>query len=728
MEIEKEVKEGLEGIVNKVIRRIETIGSVKMYKESEETKGDIDYRDSETITIIAPNDYYKRYKICDPLKGENMISFKDKDKYLREENLSLREVTLRMIPVLTIVDKKDENEKEILHLNLGFNPYCKYNDYYISELNNYTLEWPLIIFKRKIDFKVEKIERPRMTLMKGIRRMVSGIKQEEEGGGEIEDEKNPIMIIARYKDLNESGRELIKDRKDVIIIKGENENDSEIRIGKYDNTHDDDGDYWQDNYKEKGDRSIFEDRENMSIDNLDFGYDNEYNSINMPNNYVWMYGEMNYPPEKEAYEWLKKKNGDKEFELVLNSLDIYEGCIEDLRNNFESIETDKSRDFTNIDKFKYSIDYEKSYSGIIDKLKIISGTSLCSDIMYSKITAGKEPPGMDGYGEEYFKKSSLKLALDNYAINMLRYIKKGDDFNLRKYFMAKDNIFDTFYLYERIYQDVMNRKEFFKLLEDELKNYKEQCLENDACELSTPDIYILLGYHEFPSNYTREFWNLYDFSNEYKWRLIINSLSFLESTGWYYIYGLCCFFAQVIGPSYYVYNYYLIDKNEYCPNNSSILNKFFAVTYYLVLYARMNSFWSSLTNTVWQYGNSSIITSPNYLRLTMIINSICLCIIPLFTYTLFIELSNVTDLILNCLTGEFLINIDNLVIEFIGEEDYIKGLTKDLMLFSFIDRGYPRKNILDPTTGSIDLFLLSAFQAVQMFGTLFITVFVYKCI
>lgn len=727
MEIEKEVKEELEGIVDKVTRRLEDIGSLKMVREPEEIKTDIDYTDSETITIIAPINYYKRYKICDPLKGDNMITFKDKDKYLREENLSLREVTLKMIPVLTIVDKKNEEDKEILHLNLGFNPHCKYNDYYISELNNYTLEWPLIIFKRKLEFKMGNIERPRMTLMNGLRRMVSEIKQEEEEErwGEIEDEINQIMITARYKDLNESGRELIKNRKDVVIIKEENEDDSEIRIRKYDNT-DDDADYWKDNYKERSDRSIFEDRENMSINNMDFGYDEEYNPKNMPNNYVWTFGEMNYPPEKAPYEWLKKNDGYKEFELVLNSLNIYEGCIEDLRKNFEEIEND-SRNFTNIGKFKSSIGYEKTYNEIINKLKIISGTSLCNDIYDSKFN-GKEMPGMDGYGDEYFKKSSLKRTLDNYTINMLRYIRKGDDFNLRKYFMAKDNIFEEFYLNERIYQDVMNRKEFFKLLEDEMKNYEEQCLNNDTCELTTPDIYILLGYHEFPSNYTREFWNLYDFSNEYKWRLIINTLSFLESTGWYYIYGLCCFFAQVIGPSYYVYNYYLIDKNEYCPNNSSILNKFFAVTYYLVLYARMNSFWSSLNKTVWQYGNSSIITSPNYLRLTIIINSICLCIIPLFTYTLFIELSNVTDLILNCLTGEFLINIDNIIIEFIGEEDYIKGLTKDLMLFSFIGRGYPRKNILDPTTGSIDLFLISAFQAIQMLGTLFITVYVYKCI
>jgi hypothetical protein len=217
-----------------------------------------------------------------------------------------------------------------------------------------------------------------------------------------------------------------------------------------------------------------------------------------------------------------------------------------------------------------------------------------------------------------------------------------------------------------------------------------------------------------------------DFYNQKKWYFLIKSLNFLESTSWYYMYGLCCFFAQVIGPSYYIYEYYLISKNDYCPNNSNIINKNFAVAYYLVLYARMNSFWRSLTTTIWQYGNTTILTSDNYLRLSLIVNSICLYIVPLFTYTLFIELSNVTDLILNCLTGEFLINIDNLIIEFIGEEKYIKTLTKELLILAFLEKGYPKKNIMEGNT--IELWLLTSIQIIQMFGTLLITFFVYYCI
>ena len=140
----------------------------------------------------------------------------------------------------------------------------------------------------------------------------------------------------------------------------------------------------------------------------------------------------------------------------------------------------------------------------------------------------------------------------------------------------------------------------------------------------------------------------------------------------------------------------------------------------------MNSFWSSLSNTAWQYGNTTILSSPNYIRAAIAINALCLYIIPVFTYTLFIELSSITDLILNCLTGEFLINIDNLIVEFIGDPSFIKAISRDLMKLAFIERGYPEKNILLPP--SIDFWLLCVATVLQMFFTLMITGFVYKCL
>ena len=89
-------------------------------------------------------------------------------------------------------------------------------------------------------------------------------------------------------------------------------------------------------------------------------------------------------------------------------------------------------------------------------------------------------------------------------------------------------------------------------------------------------------------------------------------------------------------------------------------------------------------------------------------------------------MSNVTDLILNCLTGEFLINIDNLIIEFIGEEDYVKSITKELLVLSFIEKGFPVKNIMEGNTR--ELWLITVLQVLQMLGTLMMTGIVYKCI
>ena len=40
---------------------------------------------------------------------------------------------------------------------------------------------------------------------------------------------------------------------------------------------------------------------------------------------------------------------------------------------------------------------------------------------------------------------------------------------------------------------------------------------------------------------------------------------------------------QIVGPSYYVYNYYLIDDNEYCPNVSDKITKMFALAYYSII-------------------------------------------------------------------------------------------------------------------------------------------------
>ena len=455
----------------------------------------------------------------------------------------------------------------------------------------------------------------------------------------------------------------------------------------------------------------------------------------------------------EEMEWFVNKK--KNYELLIDYKYVDFNAA---RNNEEAARLRKEE-----------IGFKNYKNSLLDRLTILSVTSLCNDnneFIYDGNTGnrGREIIDNSNLGrsmsisrlEDMFKymsrdsqrhklpdnilstrnikntgkwggESKITLILEKYVLIVQNYLKTGNDSKLRKY-LDENDFFYRAYEEETLYQE-LNNDSIFKLLEDGLENYSKDIVNNDDFELEMPDIYTLLGFHIFPTKFKRELWkgkDDWDANDDKYYKFILVAFDFLECSSWYYIYGLCCFFAQIVGPSYYVYNYYLIDNNEYCPNVSDKITKLFALAYYLVLYARMNSFWSSLSNTAWQYGNTTILSSPNYIRAAIAINALCLYIIPVFTYTLFIELSSITDLILNCLTGEFLINIDNLIVEFIGDPSFIKAISRDLMKLAFIERGYPEKNILLPP--SIDFWLLCVATVLQMFFTLMITGFVYKCL
>lgn len=317
------------------------------------------------------------------------------------------------------------------------------------------------------------------------------------------------------------------------------------------------------------------------------------------------------------------------------------------------------------------------------------------------------------------------IALENYLMHINAFITYGWDTLIK--FMDKEDYTISMYEEQKLYERVHNNG-IKKMLEERIKEFSD-VIDHEDWELQLPDIYILLGFSIFPSKYKIDMWKGqggWDARYDKNYRFIVILSNLLEHPLWYYMYGASCLLAQVIAPSYYVYNHFITENNEMCPNKLNYLNKLFAIAYYLILYARMNSFWLSLQTTVWQYGNSTIITNDNYLRLTLLVNSLCLCIIPFFTYTLFMELSGLTDLILNCLTGEFLINIDNLIVNFCGDETYLKLMSRDIMVLTFVKEGYRRNNILTPP--SIDFWLLNVVQIIQMFGTLLMTAYVYRCI
>ena len=646
----------------------------ELYLDENEIKDEI---------IIKVPKKYDNYVITE-LGHKLLLDFLSNIHKLREQNLSLRGITLNKIKILEIRERiytKNFN----LHLNLGLNPYIYFNDYYISNINSISLERPIIILKRYL--KYNPIRRNNLITI-----------------------KYPTNLDLMLNNFTPEGILIIKKK-----LYEKYETEDLVRILNF----------MIEDLKEEEMKQVFNCRKNDYIlnDKFEVGWDIEHPQYH--NLTIWKYGReilkekiyMLGPISSVVagyrFEWFKKKI-KREYELTKNipnpdhMYNLQYAVIwndektlrlKEIENNRSPISYDQ---FLTIDKTCESIllqqDYYNIKKRIINKLGILKDTVSCN---------------------EY-----LKNVFFEYVDDIQNYLLYGNDLYIRKYLKDK-NLFDEIYDNETLYQELLNDS-CFKLLDESLEKYNEEIINNDKFELQTPDIYILLGFHDFHNKFSKELWALNDFSKENKWYLLISSLNFLESTIWYYMYALCCCFAQLIGPSYYIYNYYIIEENKYCPNNSSTLNKFFAIAYYLVLYARMNSFWRSLTTTCYQYGETTLMTNNNYLRLSLIINSLCLVIIPLFTYTLFIEMSNVTDLILNCLTGEFLINIDNLIIEFLGEEDYIKSVTKELLVLSFIKKGFPNKNIMDGNT--IELWLVTLLQVLQMFGTLIMTGFVFNCI
>tara|TARA_B100000524_G_scaffold213751_1_gene112091 strand:+ start:9108 stop:11405 length:2298 start_codon:yes stop_codon:yes gene_type:complete len=664
---------------------------------------------ADEIIIKVPEKYVNEYVITLRENVNLLTNFLYQMKNIREQNFSLREVTLNKLMILHI--EREIGDNIDLFLNLGLNPYIDFNDYYIKEFNSVNIKYPILVFKRYVKFDPYNINNLYIN--------------------------KPMNLTIRFRDITIKGQNIMKHYcSNSLPLRNV---ESKIIISNF---------YLEDIINEKDIWTVEKYKFNLKLTKK-YAYDRNLIIIgeNFNNLEIWRHGEsiltgkkakyyshmIDPNPSPREFKWFRKvtikeyelvKSYKKitDFEQIMVDEEFYEE-IEPILTLYDNVDRDERREYY---KTFNDIGYHDKREKFMNKMKMLAGTSICNgdDFTYDKELELLIQENMKEGLKIKTKKSRLTRILLNYIADVQEYIFEGDDKKIRRY-IKKEDLFDTIYDNEKLYEELLNEN-LFKLIEEGLEKYEEEIINNEQFELQTPDIYILLGFHEFPSKFSREFWDVCEFSKTYKWMWIIKSQSFLESTGWYYMYGLCCFFAQLIGPSYYLYNYYLIDKNEYCPNNSLTLNKFFAVAYYLVLYARMNSFWNSLTTTAWQYGNTTLIQNDNYLRMTLIINSICLCIIPLFTYTLFIEMSSITDLILNCLTGEFLINIDNLIVEFIGEENYIKSITKDLLILSFIEKGFPKKNIMEGDT--IELWIMSALQILQMFGTLLITVFVYRCI
>jgi len=85
---------------------------------------------NDEVTISIP----KKYDEAKIIHTNGLFIFLKKIKQIRQINLSFRELTLSKFHLITI---EDEDENVDLFMNLGLNPYLKFNDYIISEIGLY---------------------------------------------------------------------------------------------------------------------------------------------------------------------------------------------------------------------------------------------------------------------------------------------------------------------------------------------------------------------------------------------------------------------------------------------------------------------------------------------------------------------------------------------------------------------------------------------------------------
>ena len=91
-------------------------------------------------------------------------------------------------------------------------------------------------------------------------------------------------------------------------------------------------------------------------------------------------------------------------------------------------------------------------------------------------------------------------------------------------------------------------------------------------------------------------------------------------------------------------------------------------------------------------------------------NNMVIFVIPIFTYTLFLENNRVVDLILNCLTGTFLIELDNSLATYCCPKDILNQISRELLVLNYIENGMKVTNLLPPSNLSSVLGLTTVLQ------------------
>ena len=262
-----------------------------------------------------------------------------------------------------------------------------------------------------------------------------------------------------------------------------------------------------------------------------------------------------------------------------------------------------------------------------------------------------------------------------------------------------------------------------KAIKNEIEYFMNEYLNEDVMDIKLPDIYILSGFKVYPHIYEKDFYSKFNYTSSV---CLDTANDLLKGNLWYLFFSTTCFISQIIGPIYYIIHYFIFSENEICPDRSEISTKIFATCYYLLLYAQFSKIWDEIVITCAQYDAIEITKHSNYIICSWVINNVCLLIIPFFTYTLFIEHNELTDLILNCLTGQFLIDIDNLAVTFSSSDFFLNKFIKDKMLVEYINNGINNENIMNEN--SILQTVFTILGVIQAYSTIVLSIVIAKCI
>lgn len=313
-------------------------------------------------------------------------------------------------------------------------------------------------------------------------------------------------------------------------------------------------------------------------------------------------------------------------------------------------------------------------------------------------------------------KKKIKLTLLNIYNRIFNYLELNDTNGLKIYKNESYNLDD---LYGYVYN---NTNEF---LEKIIENYE---LNNDIYNEIIPDFYILCGFEILPITYIRDSLGLLKSNSgnhciTYLEQIIRN---YLSTNLWMHLFGIMCFCAQIIAPTYFI----LVSYNFSCPNKSYTINKFFAVIFFIIMYSQLFNALNELFTLYYKFDRTYYVKIRLPFYVGLFSNIIIIFIIPLFTYVLFMENNRIIDLILNCLSGIFLVNLDNELVNYFCDKEYLKLFCKDQLLLSYLNNGYRIEinNIYD-TKHTFSIYnIINYISMTQFITVIFLSYRLFLCL